>query len=297
MLAHEVRYPIRRVLFPVDFSERCTGAAHYVAAIAGRLNAEVILLHVAMPPYGAYGPADATYIGGAEEYIELARRMGENELAEYLREETASLNVRRLVRVGLPAEQIVEVARAEQVDLIMMPTHGRGGFRRFLLGSIAAKVLDDAPCPVWTGTHLEEAPPVEAIGVRQIVCAVDLNEEGVNVLRFASKLAHDTGAAIRLVHALPPVRLTDLVGADEDLLEGLREAVRADIGRMMERAGLRAPVDLEFGEVPQTIRCAARNHQADLVIVGRKQEHPHGGFLRAHGYAIVREAPCPVLSL
>jgi nucleotide-binding universal stress UspA family protein len=138
---------------------------------------------------------------------------------------------------------------------------------------------------------------METIGVHRMVCAVDLNEEGVNVLRYANKLAHETGAAIRIVHALPPVRPTDLVGADEDLLEGLREAVRADIGRMMERAGLRAPVELEFGEVPQVIRCAAKRHHADLVVVGRKQEHPHGGFLRAHGYAIVREAPCPVLSL
>jgi hypothetical protein len=75
------------------------------------------------------------------------------------------------------APEIVDAARRWGADLLMMPTHGRGTFRRLLLGSVTAKVLHDLECPVWTDVHSETAPPIEEIHCRRILCAVDLSEQ------------------------------------------------------------------------------------------------------------------------
>ncbi len=60
--------------------------------------------------------------------------------------------------LGDPAQVITAFAHTQGVDLIMMPTHGYGPFRRLLLGSVTAKVLHDAECPVWTAVHMAKAP-------------------------------------------------------------------------------------------------------------------------------------------
>ena len=90
----------------------------------------------------------------------------ERDLNAFEPDALAGLNVRRLLLHGDPASKIVELAREEHVDLIAMPTHGYGPFRRFILGSNTAKVLHDADCPVWTGVHIEEARPVAAPSAR-----------------------------------------------------------------------------------------------------------------------------------
>src|ERR1035438_1854787 len=91
------------------------------------------------------------------------------ELAAYLGGQCPDIPLIQEVVEGDPAGQIVDYARDHDIGLIVMATHGYGPFRRFLLGSVTAKVLHDAGCPVWTGPHLEEAPSYETIGIRSEV--------------------------------------------------------------------------------------------------------------------------------
>ena len=72
-------------------------------------------------------------------------------------------------------------------DLIMMPTHGYGPFRRFLLGSVTAKILHDATCPVWTSTHLETSVGTGKVGIRKVLGAVDFGPRSSVVLQVASE--------------------------------------------------------------------------------------------------------------
>ena len=65
------------------------------------------------------------------------------------------LRLRRVVYEGDPEAQIAAFAQAEDVQLIVMPTHGYGVFRRYLIGSVTAKVLHDVSCPVLTGAHID----------------------------------------------------------------------------------------------------------------------------------------------
>jgi nucleotide-binding universal stress UspA family protein len=148
--------PLAKILLPVDFSARSVGAVHCAQRLAQRFSSEIILLHVLAPVQYRLGD---TEMGGVM-LGDLYRAQIEGltaELDAFQREELAGGNVRRLVLEGDPAGRIVEFAQQEKVNLIMMPTHGHGTFRRFLLGSITAKVLHDAACPVWTGVHIAEA--------------------------------------------------------------------------------------------------------------------------------------------
>ncbi len=110
--------------------------------------------------------------------------------------------IERVAEVGDPAREITDFAHANQVDLIMMSTHGYGPFRALLLGSVAATVLHDAECPVWTAAHANEPPVADHIQIRNILCAVDGTSNSVSVLKWAAELKKDTGGTLRLIHVM-----------------------------------------------------------------------------------------------
>src|SRR6266404_9004050 len=153
-------FQLKRILFPVDFSGRCRGAAAYVEALVGRFDAELILLHV----------IDATYNAALEDLPETEM---EN-LDKFFGRVLKHLRIKKLVEHGEPAQRIIRCASANHADLIMIPAQGMGIYRRLILGSTIVKVLHDTDCPVWTGVHLENAPSLEALACERIVCAVDL---------------------------------------------------------------------------------------------------------------------------
>src|SRR5207249_9736009 len=92
---------------------------------------------------------------------------------------------------------------AERMSLIVIPTHGYGPFRRFILGSVSAKILHDADCPVFTGAHIPDAPPDEVRSFRKILCAVDFNPEGEKALRWAAEFAAEFHGQLTVAHITP----------------------------------------------------------------------------------------------
>jgi len=105
---------------------------------------------------------------------------------------------------GDPGSRIVEAARASDIDLIMMPTRGRGSFRAALLGSVTAKVLHDAECAVWTASHTETPEHPASPEWRNVVCAIDTTPAAPRLIDYAGELARAYGATVHLVHAIPP---------------------------------------------------------------------------------------------
>jgi nucleotide-binding universal stress UspA family protein len=194
------------------------------------------------------------------------------------------------------AQTIVAHAASLAVDLIMMPTQGLGTFRRLILGSTTTKVLHDAECPVWTGVHLEDAPPLEAISCRRIVCAVDLQAASVLVLDWASHLADEYQAELTLLHVIPESDSYRPRNAREET--AAREAVRSKLGDLAKAAGGR-PVDVrvEPGQPAKTAARVAAEIGADLLVIGRRAVPGPSGRLEATAYAMIRQSPCPVVSV
>jgi nucleotide-binding universal stress UspA family protein len=274
---------LTKILFPVDFSEHCRGAAVYVNRLASLFSAELIFLHV-LPAEDSVAFPD-----------EGAARLGK--LRQFFADQPGRLRILRVLRVGDPAAEIVRLAHEEGVNLIMMPTRGLGPFRRMMLGSVTAKVLHDADCPVWTGVHMEDAAPPRPEGLRRIVCAVDLGPQSEAVLEWTKRLAADSNAATTVVHATPAMEAGPEKYLDQEFAAHLAKAARATLEPLMAKVGIDAEVRVIGGDVTRVVTCAAKEANADLLIIGRNAGAGLFGRLRPHAYALIRQSPCPVISV
>ncbi len=187
---------IKHILFPIDFSDRCCAAVPFVEAMASRYNAKVTMISVAQPIYyaGMGDPGGPIVINTETMLSDLRER-----LDSALTREFAHLEVERVAELGDPAQVITRFAHTHDVDLIMMPTHGYGPFRGLLLGSVTAKVLHDARCPVWTAAHVNERPCQDHLACRNILCAVDGTPKSVPLIEWAAGLASELGATAHAV--------------------------------------------------------------------------------------------------
>jgi len=285
---------VKSILFPVDFSARAAAIVPHVEAAARRFGAAVTLLHLVETSVMPYGPVETLAFPGMQPAALRAR--AEEMMDRFAENSFSGLRVRRWVDTGDPALCIASLARDWDIDLIMMPTHGRGPFRAALPGSIASKVLHDAACPVWTAAHTDYLPPGRHLEWGKIVCAIGLSPESGDLLARVRELHETLGGAVHLVHAVPgeeafPQRLMDQEFACE-----LRRHAAEAVEEIQRRAGTGFEVSIETGDVPKAVARYACNSGADLVIAGRGRDHRRGG-LHSHTYGIVRDAPCPVLSI
>ncbi len=284
---------LRKILFPVDFSERATAAAPHVAAMAQRFNARVTVLHVMELPPPWYGDLASAQLETLVDLNEL-RRERKARLDAYLPNGFDNLDVERLVWDGDPARVITDFARDQDVDLIMMPTRGNGLFRRLLLGSVTAKVLHDAACPVWTDVHGER--PVPPAAFQSILCAVDLRAQSVPSIQWAAGYAAFCATELVLMHAIPAIAEP---GRPEEasFRKYLIDYAREYIADLQRQAGTRAKVGIEGGKIAESVRHAAVQHGAGLVVIGRGSMEETLGGLRTNAYSIIRESPCPVVRI
>ena len=192
---------------------------------------------------------------------------------------------------------ILKLARAENFDLIMMSTHGHGAFRRFLIGSVTAKILHDAECPVWTGVHMEQAPPLEKIEFHRLLCAVDLEENSKRVIESAAELAEEYRAELTLLHVTPSYQVPPEVYSADDLTASINAKTKDYLEGLRHSTGVNASVIVESGEVAKVVSDVAQKLNADMLVIGRSPAAGILGRLRTQAYSIIRQSPCPVLSV
>jgi nucleotide-binding universal stress UspA family protein len=283
---------VSKILVPVDFSERARGVLPYVRAIAAQYHARVILMHVVSPFWGIppTGLASEAWLPAPGSAIVDQSR----ELEEWAKGEFEGLEVERLVYEGDPVGQIVSYAESERVDLLVTSTHGYGALRRFLIGSVAAKLLHDLSCPVLTGVHLAEAKPSGVVQIQRVLCAVDFGPETASLLAYAGRFARDFSADLEVMHVVPEFHakyeLETAANWESRLAATLAEEVRA--------AGAEAAkIQIEQGETVEAICARAAAMDASVLVIGRGAPESGGRRLKTEAYAVVRQSPCPVLSI
>ncbi len=156
--------PIRKILGSTDFSIAGYPAVKTAGELASQFGAELVLIHVVLPappppplPPGQVGMLPSTVdIERYERDEKTARRQELERLVTPLLPK--ELSYRAIVTVGSAAEEIVRVAQAEGVDLLVISTHGRTGWRHFAFGSVAEKVVRTATCPVLVVQSSRQAP-------------------------------------------------------------------------------------------------------------------------------------------
>jgi nucleotide-binding universal stress UspA family protein len=287
-----------KILFPIDFSPRCNQAAAYVAGIADKFNSKVTLLH-AIGAYDGFRGADLDGYAYVE-WQDWMHKKCEADIAQFGSPCLDRFVTGRIVEDGEAASVVANYAAGHKIDLIAMPTHGHGIFRELLLGSVTAKVLHDSNIPVWTLAHVEDAAAIlhPSSAVRKIAVGVDAAEDDAHVLEYASKLQSVYKAEILLVHALPaPFANAEAYTFDTSLDRMLHDQAEDALNIVQNRVGTKYESVFRPGAVARVIKDAAAEFGADLVVIGRGHIHERLGRLRSNSAAIIRESPCPVLSL
>lgn len=283
---------VSKILCPVDFSAGSRQAMHWAIKLAGESGAELVLLHAWQLPVAigdfAFAPNVAVDVEAA------ARECMDKELAD-ARSLGATRVSAKLVS-GAPWIKIVDELADRSFDLVVMGTHGRTAIKRFLLGSVAEKVVRHAPCPVLT-----VRPDVEARSFQSILVPVDFSDSSRDAMNAAAALARPGGRGITLLHVveLP----TDARG--EPQIEVLLEVMVKQAAEHLERwaAELRAktgvPVQTRsrLGRAGGDVLAVLEEAPGfDLVVTG---SHGRTGIPRvllgSVAERIVRHAPCPVM--
>lgn len=289
---------MRSILIPIDFSEQSRHALRWAAAFAARFGSRLTVLSVVDP---LLAEAARVRLGR-----DLAKQDTEPSLREFVAATLPNLGAASLQpefrsATGDPATFILETANAEEVDLIVMGTHGLGGLRKWLLGSTTERLLRRATVPVLAVPLADEsrAAPDSAGHVLHILAAIDFSDPSVCAARMAGRLAHTFSAKLTLTHiveavAIPPQWLPLIKESDETRIATARTELRtlaeqiSDTRERDEVVAVGRPADL--------IGSIAEDRGAQLIVMGLASHH--GAFSPRPGsiaYRVLSSTTIPVL--
>lgn len=297
----------KTVLVPLDGSELAETVSHYAAEVAGRLGLEVVLLHVANPDRPELLPTLRAYVDHVAEVVSLQAARARKRAGI----EGKPVKARGDVIGGYAADGILRYAEEQDIDLIMIASHGRSGVRRWVLGSVAERILRSSKAPVWL-------VPVQASGgvehkwsLRKVLVPLDGSPLAEQVLPYVETLAkqRDTGAvSIVLLRvweplvapgASTPESTLDWARLVEEHLRKVREVADrylAEVGKRLTDAGLMVKSEVRVGEPASEIIDYAAANNFDLIAMAT---HGHSGFTRwSYGNVannVLHAATVPVL--
>lgn len=271
---------VRRVLHATDLSSAARPAWEHAQQLGRLFGAEVLLLHVVPVtpvPLTAYLPWKL--VEELREAEEGKARVQLDTLLDGPRDPRLKTRVR--IEPGTPTSRILEVAREEDADLIVMGTHGHSGLGRVLLGSVADRVVRLAPCPVVT-VPAGVDPPLGPARIARICYATDFSPSAQAAWPWAFALAEAAGADVDLVHVTAlPVPDKDLPpDALGQMARLLHQQGQAEAERFLQDCPLppeRIQVIIGRGMVSDQILHSARERGADLIVMGT---HGWSGVLR-----------------
>jgi nucleotide-binding universal stress UspA family protein len=263
--------PFKKIVFPVDYSDSCWAAVPYVQGAVKHFSAQLAVVR-------AFTNTDWLKEVGEEV---------EQKLHDFVAEAFPSQKVDIFFEEGDPAKAIQKVVQHQEADLVMIPTHGREPVDEFLTGSVTEKVLRDISAAVWTVTPPALKRHPHDVEYKALLCAVDFSNETEAVLRAAKALASSYQANLLLVHVVEdPAAKTDQI-----------EAANKVLAFWKQKVGIDAPHAVVAGMTPGTLRDQAVREKADLIVTGRGQIQGAISRLASDLYPVIREAPCPVLSI
>lgn len=294
-----------KILCTTDFSPEAERALAYAVALARWYSAQLTLLHVVSAFELVVNPS---VIGG--EVGRLIDHPSHDQVVAKLKQSAAQagaspLEPVLLAEAGPAHEIIVHRAGALRADLLVMATHGRGGFNRLFLGSVTEKVVRAATCPVLTVPPLAPSAVPLPISFKNIVCPIDYSPSAMKALAYALELGRQADGRVTVLNSIEYLE-DDEPGAHVDA--ELRDYRR----RLIEHA--RKRLHTAMASEPQTwcaieeVVTAGRTYrevlkraaetQADLIVMGAQGHRGLDLMLSgSNTQHVVRQATCPVLTV
>jgi nucleotide-binding universal stress UspA family protein len=286
---------IRRILCPTDFSEFSDIAFRYAVSIAQHYRSKLFVEHVVeswQHPEAAFVPAHY--------YVEFRSHLlhkGEEELQRFVKNHANNgIRPESVVEQGIAADAILALAEAQEVDLIVMGTHGRRGFDRLMVGSVTERVLRKASCPVLAVHRpsrdflsLREQDPIR---LNRILFCTDFSENSRQALSHALSLTAEYNAELTLLHVLKDIPGSSII--DEAIaMEQLNnlippEKLKAGTIRSMVRKGSAYEQIIQF----------SLETRPDIVIMAvRGRGALNAAVFGSTTYRVIQLGPCPVLAV
>jgi len=292
---------LKNILLATDFSAASEKAFPYAVAMARRHGAKIALMHVISPDSVSFVPAPTAERQRYEEERQLENLASRSELNQIPHE--------TILRAGSVGSVLSSVIHEQEIDLVILATHGRSGLKKLVLGSVAEEVVRRAECPVLTvGPHIDTTSGTSAKFSR-IVFATDFHPASAKALDYAVFLANEPETKLILLHVMPP---TALPGPgqrfyDESAINAWQANVRTTIKERLQKllppaARLWSEPEyvVSFDFIVDGIVKEAAARRADLIIAGAKRPAFVKAFAHSLGgvsYEVIRRARCPVLTV
>ncbi len=297
---------VKNVLFATDFSATSEAALPYATAICRHFGSMLHTAHV-------LSDASILMMTGGVDYVSLSTiyEDAHTEAKEKLDQISGRLEGiphRNHVRHGQVWENLAGIVQDEEIDLIVLGTHGRTGLGKLLLGSVAEDILRHAPCPVLTvgpkvsgraklpefQTRGRELAPLE-LELRQILFATNFAQNSALIAQEAVSLAEEFRARLTLLHVIEDyTQLGSRPGPIEDGIRRLHDLIPKNAALQYLPETL-----LEFGSASDCILTAASEREADMIVLGARASADvgttHLPWSTAHH--VIAQAHCPVLTI
>ena len=281
---------VKRILFATDFSDASLKALPVLANIAHKYGSHVYLSHIWTPL--PYTMVSAEAVSALEN--QQTSEAKEKVIAIQRRKELADIPSSVLVTGGDPATELDQFISDYNIDLVVLGTHGRTGFKHLVMGSVAEELFRNLRCPVLTlGPHIAERFATTET-IKHILFPSDLSRESKAVFPYVASLASEYSSAITFLHVLP--RETGSNPDAAHLAEPLRRRME---DTFITHISPRCPADflMDFGDPAERILARAKELNADLIAFGTHSAPEIATHLRnTVAYKVVVGAECPVLT-
>jgi nucleotide-binding universal stress UspA family protein len=297
-LGGEKMLEIKLILCPVDFSEFSVRAYRHALSVAQHYRAKLVALHIVelwRYPSLAFVPSGTAY----DETCQALCEKGKQELQELVRNNTLGEPLPELVvEPGNAADTILSVAARLRADGIVMGTHGRRGYDRMMLGSVAERVMRNAPCPVLVVNKPPDDLSAPSNEVRQehrlhrILFCTDFSENSERALNYAISATTEYDAELTLLHVLDekPAKADQAIAAAGQQLERLIPV------EMRKKLNTRSAV--RVGKPYEQIIQFANEAHPDIVAMGvRGRGSLDLAVFGSTTYRVIQLGPCPVLAV
>jgi nucleotide-binding universal stress UspA family protein len=292
---------IDRIVSPVDFSENSERSFDHALALARWFDAAITVLHVPVlptPPFPPDGELPYLISLSAEQRAELRKRL--EAFVAPARGSGVTIDV--VVQEGNAAAEVLRQAEERSADLIVMGTHGRGGFERLMLGSVTEKVVRKAGCPVLTipSGARRDTPQVQA-GYKKILCATDFSGDSAVAVNYTLSLAQEANSTVIFLHVVQAY-LDELASPGSSyhvtLEQDARRRLRANVSDEV-RAWCDIEELIKIGTRPsRAILEVAKAREVGLIVMGAQGKHAFDRlFFGSTTHRVITHAEVPVLTL
>jgi nucleotide-binding universal stress UspA family protein len=274
---------IRHILTPSDMSEEAASALGWAGVYADQLQAKLTVLYSdpLVYPIDFAGPTEAFFVTPSPEQESQLREQLEKHVSAVIGDRAHEV----IVTTGQPVPTILRAVEELGIDLVVMGTHARHGWRRAILGSVSEGVLHGSERPVVTvrGRELRREPGA----VAQIVCPVNFTDVARASLQLATGLAEAFGASLHVVYVVEP---NDTSGEGDD-----DERIRSWIAAAVPGAGTLQELVLRGGAAERVLDYA-EDINADLLVIGAQHRlFRDDTVVGTTTERLIRFSGCPVL--